>query len=43
MEVLEPVQTDALLPALLVGKGFTVMVTEFEVWHPVAVIVSVKV
>ena len=36
-------QIEALIPALFEGKGLTVMVTEFEVLHPVAVIFSVSV
>ena len=39
----DPVQIVALLPALAEGKGFTVIVTEFEFVQPVAVIVSVSV
>ena len=39
----EPVHTDVLLPALLPGRGLTVMVTEFAFVQPVAVMVSVNV
>ena len=36
-----PLQIVALLPALALGNGFTVMVTEFDLIQPVAVTVSV--
>ena len=39
----EPVHIEVLLPALVVGKGFTVMIAEFELVQPVAVIFSVRV
>ena len=38
-----PLQIVAFEPALLVGKGFTVMVTVLVALHPVAVIVSTNV
>ena len=38
-----PLQIVVLLPALAAGDGFTVTMTEFDCWHPVAVIVSVRV
>ena len=43
MALLPPLQIEALLPALADGNGFTVMVTLFELVHPVAVTVSVNV
>ena len=38
-----PLQIEALLPALLPGSGFTVIVTLLELVQPVAVMVSTKV
>ena len=38
-----PVQIEALLPASFPGRGLTVIVTEFELVQPVAVMVSVNV
>ena len=38
-----PVHIEALLPALFPGRGLTVIITEFELVQPVAVMVSVKV
>ena len=41
--MLLPPQTVTSLPASAAGSGFTVTVTEFDFWHPVAVTVFVKV
>ena len=43
IEMLEPVQISVLDITDAEGKGLTVIVTEFDLLHPVAVIVSVKV
>ena len=43
MVALPPLHIAVLLPALAVGIGFTVTVTELDLVQPVAVIVSVKV
>lgn len=43
MFVLLPVQTEELLPVFADGNEFTVILTEFDLVHPVDVIVSVKV
>jgi hypothetical protein len=43
MDMLEPVQIAVLEITEAEGSGLTVIVTEFDLLHPVAVIVSVSV
>jgi len=43
IEVDDPLQIVFAEPATAAGKGFTVTVTELDLLHPVAVIVSVTV
>jgi hypothetical protein len=43
IDMLEPVQIAVLDITEAEGRGLTVMVTELDLLHPVAVIVSVKV
>jgi hypothetical protein len=43
MEIATPVQILVFAIVAAAGNGFTVMITEFDLIHPVAVIVSVTV
>ena len=43
IDIEEPVQIAVFAITVAEGRGLTVMVTELDLMHPVAVIVSVKV